>query len=153
MLYFLICDAWIAVFQIDRAAFDKAVFGKRLLHGKIVRVRVDFQILTFCECVIEACLCNASAVYRHGNAVDHTVRTVIEPRAINVRVGGIVTKEVAEYAKNIIFIHAKIESPFCNVLLQKRPLRVSPCPLACVSLLSHERACALINLQNTIQIG
>ena len=93
-----------------------------MLHGKIIRMRVDLQIFAKCKAMGKAKGCHTAAMTSNGNTVDHAVRAVVEPRTVkDLTIGWILTLKIAEYPKYFAVLGAKIKlSPF-NIRLQKLP--------------------------------
>ena len=73
---FLIRQSLVAVFQINDAAILKTAFEKCALHGEIVAVGVDAQILTFLKAFVNAKADNSPPLLGNRNAVNDTVGLV-----------------------------------------------------------------------------
>ena len=81
LLIFLKGDPLIAVLQIDRTADPVAVFFQRFLHGNIVPMGIDADIAALGKAPRKAKTGDAMGSRGGSNAVDNTVRPVVEPVA------------------------------------------------------------------------
>ena len=95
--------------KVDRSTPYKSVFVQRALHGEIVRMGIDLEVLTAGERIVKAEFCHTLTVYGDRDAVDHAVRCFIEPSTpFNIRIRRIVPKEIAEHAEDRFILYAKV---------------------------------------------
>ena len=74
-------------FQINRATVDKTQLFKQILHDLVIFVGVYAQMRTLLQGPADAALTDALIRAVAGNAVDHTVRAVVQPcSACNSRI-------------------------------------------------------------------
>ena len=143
---FLVGNPGTSVGKMDNAASAEPVFCQRSLHGDIILMGIDPQVVTVLQREIKAPGGNAFSVIRYGNAVDDYIGFLITPTAIiNYVVGWVRSMEEGKYANDDAIILAYMTVSSGNIFFNGLPIRIPIYPLAEISVFPHIAPCLFIN--------
>ena len=147
--FFVKCQAFVAVGEIDNAAILETVFFQSPLHGTVIPVGIDAQVGTLGKCPIETLGCDAGTLGSNSDAVDGAVRFVVEPGAIfDMQIGGINARDLGEDRQYSANVGTDVKLLFGNVLPQDGFGGMGIKPLVGVAGLPHKAAGLRIDLQD-----
>lgn len=128
-----------AVRAVNRAAFCKAEFLSRYLHGDIVGVSVKADIAYMQHTEFNALFQYLSLSARGAETVDCAVGHVVEPTAsLYDGIRRVIPNDKSESHDHLaIIVNADIADAFLNVFDHEFPRGIAACPLAVVARRSH----------------
>ena len=106
-LHHMVSDPVFAVGQVNDATAGESELFQRTLHGGIIPMGINAKLRTLRQCPAEAVGCDTLPLLRNRNAMDHTVRTIVEPlTAVDLLIGGFDIPEIAKNCCDLTIRHA-----------------------------------------------
>ena len=153
-LYLLECYSRVAVCDVDDTAVFEAVFFEGVAHRGIVLVGVDADVTAPGVDGVEYKGGDSPALRTDGDAVDYTVRLIVQPRTVlDIDIGGVGALLIKEYGKNLSVLLYHEAVAIGDILLDKCPRRIAVPPLRGVAGVYHKFACLTVNEHNLIEVG